>query len=162
STGGIPRTLSLMPQPPQQPAAINFSADYLFDRHALNLQALNEFYRRFGAGFYDANMHGVDWKALRAKYERLLPSIGTDDQFPNIPSTRAGDVTPSHSETPPPAHPASGPQQPTLGLFYDMDYSGPGLKVTSVLPKSPGDKPTTRINPGDYILSVDGTDVSLN
>src|SRR5205823_13968821 len=41
------------------------------------------------------------------------------------------------------------------------EYAGPGLKVTSVMPKGPADKPSTRIVPGEYVLSVDGTDVTL-
>src|SRR5262249_17959390 len=116
-TGGVPHTLSLIPQPPQQSIAIKFSAEYLFDRHRLNLQALNEFYRRYGAGFYDPNMHGVDWKGLRAKYEALLPSVGTDEEFANILSMMVGEVNASHSEIQPPTRPISGPSQPTLGLF---------------------------------------------
>ena len=28
------------------------------------------------AFFYDANMHGLDWRAVKAKYEPLLPHVG--------------------------------------------------------------------------------------
>ena len=158
---GTPRSLVNLPGPPQTPQVVPFSAELLFDRRALYQQAFNEFYRKFGADFYDAKMHGVNWASLRAKYEALLPGVGTPEEFANLLSEMVGEVNSSHSEINP-ASAGGGPQAATLGIFYDDSYTGPGLKVTSVMPKGPADLPTTRVLPGEYILSVNGVDVAMN
>lgn len=154
---GTPRSLALSGGPP---SVVAFSAQLLFDRRVTYQLAFNEFYRRFGAGFYDAKMHGVDWKALRAKYEPQLQAVGTPEEFSNLLSEMVGEVNSSHSEISP-ASQGGGPQTATLGLFYDDNYAGPGLKVTGVMAKGPADRPSTRIAPGEYVLSVDGTDVKM-
>lgn len=47
-----------------------------------------------------------------------------------------------------------------LGLNFDRNYNGEGLKVTYVLPHGPADKKETLIEAGDIILSIEGTPVS--
>jgi Tol biopolymer transport system component/C-terminal processing protease CtpA/Prc len=143
------------------PTPLAFTASLLFDRRGQYRQAFNEFYRRFGSNFYDAKLHGVNWKQLRSKYEPMLSGIGTPEEFANMLSMMVGEVNSSHSEVTANSR-VSGPQTATLGLFYDDTYAGPGLKVTGVLPKGPVDRPSTRIAPGEYILSVDGTEVQLS
>ena len=156
--GGTPRSIAAGGGPA---SVVAFSAPMLFDRKALYLQAFNEFYRRFGEAFYDASMHGVDWKALRAKYEPYLAGVGTPEEFANLLSEMVGEVNSSHSEIGPATKP-SGPQTASLGLTYDPNYAGPGLKVLEVMRKGPADKPSSRVLPGEYVLSVDGTDVRAN
>jgi Tol biopolymer transport system component/C-terminal processing protease CtpA/Prc len=152
--------------PPRAPgnaavSVIPFTAEMLFDRRETYRQAFNEFYRRFGAAFYDPKMNGVDWTALRARYEPLLQGVATPEEFALLLSQMVGVVNSSHSEITPAIRPF-GPQTALLGLFYDESHPGPGLKVASVLRKGPADKPSTRILPGEYVLSVNGTDVKLN
>ncbi len=154
---GTPRSLGVAGGPV---SAVAFNAEMLFDRRLQYQQAFNEFYRKFGAAFYDAKMHGVDWNAIRAKYEPLLQGVATPEEFANLLSEMVGEVNSSHSEISPASRPG-GPQTATLGVFYDDSYTGPGLKVSGVMEKGPADKPSTRLTPGDYILSVDGVDVRM-
>lgn len=142
------------------PITIGFTAHYVYDRRATYRQAFHEFMRRYGAGFYDPKLHGVDWKSLRAKYEPILQGVGTPEEFANLLSMLVGEVNASHSEIGPPTR-SGGPQTATLGLAYDDSYTGPGVKVAGVLPKGPADKPASRIQPGEYILSVDGAEMAL-
>lgn len=155
---GTPRVLPVGGGPVTQ---VNFTAEYLFDRKVQYRMAFHQFYRTFGANFYDPAMHGVNWKALRDKYEPLLSGVGTSDEFAILLSEMVGEVNSSHSEIAPPQV-RRGPQTATLGLFYDTRYSGPGLKVEGVLAKGPADRTSTRISPGEYVLSIDGTDVAAN
>lgn len=160
-SNGTPRSLGAPPEPAGPPQVVSFNADYTFNRKVLTLQAFNEFYRRFGTAFYDPTLNGVNWPALRAKYEPQLDGVGTPWEFANLLSEMVGEVNSSHSEISPNIAP-SGPQTATLGLNYDDNYPGPGLKVVSVMPDGPGDQPQSRINPGDYILQIDGKPVSMN
>lgn len=160
---GTPHMLPLGPFPPQVSAAIGFNAEFVSDRQLLYQQAFLEFWRNFGEGFYDRGMHGVDWKALRKKYEALLPGIATPEEFTTILSNMVGEVNSSHSEIGSAPATAPGPAQPTLGVIFDYTYPGPGLKVTAVMPGGPADSVgANRVHVGDYILSVDGTDVKNN
>jgi tricorn protease len=45
------------------------------DRHAEWKQIFNECWRQMRDFFYDPNLHGVDWPAVRKKYEVLLPHV---------------------------------------------------------------------------------------
>ena len=40
-------------------------------------QIFDETWRAYRDGFYLENMHGVDWKAVKAKYAELLPYAKT-------------------------------------------------------------------------------------
>jgi tricorn protease len=180
--GGVPRTIGLnappyagtglpytdgngavkvLHVPPQPPQVIPFRADYLFDRRALYSEAFEEFYRRFGQQFYDPRLHGVDWKAIRAKYVSQIDAVATPQEFSDLLSKMVGEVNSSHSEIAPNIT-RFGPTQYSLGVTFDPTYSGPGLKVLAPLPKGPADKPAARIAPGEYILSVDGTDATFD
>ena len=121
---GTARSLGLAGGPP---SVVAFSADFLFDRRVQYQQAFNEFYRRFGAAFYDAKMHGVNWQSLRDKYEPELQGVGTPEEFANLLSEMVGEVNSSHSEIGP-ASRGGGPQTATLGVFYDDSYTGAGLE----------------------------------
>ncbi len=156
--GGTPRSMSISGGPPTQ---IAFSAPVVYDRRVIYQQSFDEFYRRFGTAFYDSKLHGIDWKATRIKYEPLLQAVATPEEFANLLSEMVGEVNSSHSEISPAPH-GSGPQTGNLGLFYDDSYAGPGIRVNGVLPKGPTDKASTRVLPNEYILSVDGVDVTLN
>jgi tricorn protease len=157
---GLGGSIRSMPLLGGVPATTPFSAQFLFDRRVLYTQAFNEFYRRFGAFFYDAKMHGVDWKALRAKYEPQLLSVATPEEFSNLLSMMVGEVNASHSEVSSASN-LRGPKTASLGIRFDDDYTGAGLKVKDVLAKGPADKTKTRILPGEYLLSIDGKEANL-
>lgn len=148
--------------PVWQPQPIAFSARMDFDRRAEIRQAFNEFWRRMNVGFYDPDMHCVDWRAVRAKYEPLLAGVGTKEEFSMfLLSAMVGELNASHSEIGPAPGPA-GPQTGELGITFDESYAGPGLKVTGYMPKGPNDDLGPKIKAGEYILSIDGEDVSWN
>lgn len=155
---GVGKVLHIPQQPPQ---SIPFRADYLFDRRALYSQAFEEFYRRFGQQFYDPRLHGVDWPATRAKYASQLDAVATPQEFSDLLAKMVGEVNSSHSEITPLVK-EFGPTQYSLGVTFDPAYSGPGLKVLMPLPKGPADKPAAHIASGEYIMAVDGTDVTFD
>jgi tricorn protease len=142
------------------PQAIAFSGRMEFDRRAEIRETFNEFWRRLNVGFYDPNMHGVDWRAIRTRYEPLLEGVATKEEFAMyLLSPMVGELNSSHSE-PSPAPGPPGSQTAELGMTFDENYTGPGLKVTGFMPKGPDDDLGPRIKPGEYILSIDGDDVS--
>ncbi|MDE2127581.1 MAG: PD40 domain-containing protein [Armatimonadetes bacterium] len=156
--GGSPKVMGAGGGPV---TTIPFDAEYIFDRRLQYRQAFNEFYRRFGQAFYDPGMNGLNWAAARARYEPQIAGVATPMEFANLLSELVGEVNSSHSEIGP-AGGASGPQTASLGMRFDQTWRGPGLKVTSIVPNGPADKPETGIKVGDYVMQINGVGVSFN
>ena len=47
-------------------------------------QIFNEAWRINRDYFYDPNMHGADWKAMREKYAAFLPHVATRDDLNRV------------------------------------------------------------------------------
>jgi tricorn protease len=131
------------------------------DRRLEVRQAFNEFWRRMNVNFYDPKMHGVDWHAVRLRYEPLLAGVGTKEDFWYLLSEMVGELNSSHSEiSPAPGSPGFNTAE--LGITFDENYAGPGLKVSGYMPKGPNDDLGPKIKPGEYVLQIDGSDVRWN
>lgn len=158
--GGTLRAISRM-GPAWNSQNVSFSARMEIDLLAERRQVFAEFWRRINTGFYDPKMHGVNWKEVRDRYEPLLDGVDTQDEFATyLLAPMVGELNASHTEVSPPI--PSGPQTAELGLTFDQQYSGPGIKVTGYLPRGPNDDNGPRIKPGEFIIAVDGQDVRLN
>jgi tricorn protease len=120
----------------------------------------NRFWRLTKFKFYEPTMHGVDWDAVRARYVRFLPHIDTWEDFAEMMSEMAGELNTSHmgcyylKPAPLPDNTAS------LGLYFDEDYAGPGLRVGAVLPGGPADLPNGHLAAGAVILAFDGETIN--
>ncbi|GAB4462593.1 MAG: S41 family peptidase [Armatimonadaceae bacterium] len=159
-SGGLYRGRTAPPFPQDQ---IDFAAEWVRDREKVRQSAFDQFWLAYKNGFYDPNFHGRDWSAIRKRYEPLLESVATDEEFATLLNRMIGEVEASHSEVG--AARGSGPQSPVtrnLGVYFDYSYTGPGLKVKEVPEGAPGSYPKTQIKPGEYIVEIDGTPVRLN
>ncbi|MDW8346478.1 MAG: S41 family peptidase [Bacteroidia bacterium] len=88
--------------------------------------------------FYVKDMHGVDWKMYKKEYERFLPFITHNRDFAEMLSEMLGELNASHTgsgyrPTPNPKDDATA----SLGVFYDENYTGKGLKIAEIMDKSP-------------------------
>ncbi len=138
-----------------------FAAAMEMDRRSEIGEAFAQAWRSLSTQFYDANMHGTDWAALRNKYAALLPETVVKEDFAWLLQAMIGELNASHTGATPPTSPHPAPTG-SLGLEFDPAYAGPGLKVIAVLPRGPGDQSGKRIDIGEYIVSIDGKDVRLN
>jgi tricorn protease len=157
--GAIYRMERSLPVPTQ----VAFTAVLEVDRRLEQQAAFNEAWRSLRTRFYDPKMHGTDWEALRAKYEPLLAETMAKEDFAWLLQAMIGELNASHLGATPPADPAL-PTTATgyLGLRFDHNYPGPGLKVTDVVPRGPADQTGKRIAVGEYVLAIDGADVMFN
>jgi tricorn protease len=53
----------------------------------------------------------------------------------------------------------SGKDTARLGIVPEPSHAGPGILVKETLPTGPCDQPEARIEPGEYILAIDGEEV---
>lgn len=107
--------------------------------------------------FYTTTMHGVDWDAMTDHYSRFLPHISNNTSFAEMLSELLGELNVSHTGSGAASRGAVSPTA-SLGVLYDMTYSGPGLKVAEILEKGPFDRPTTKLKPGSIITAINGVE----
>lgn len=141
---------------------ITFAAVWQHDVRAERHAAFTEFWRSYNTRFYDGNFHGRNWAAIRDRYEPLLDAVGTRDEFAVLLSRMVGELESSHSEIGAAPGSVPGPVTRSLGVYFDYSYQGPGIRVKEVPKRAPGSYAKTQIKSGEYILAVDGKDVTLD
>jgi C-terminal processing protease CtpA/Prc len=141
---------------------VAFTAEWERDVRAERQAAFTQFWRSYHRGFYDPNFHGRDWVAIRSRYEPLLDSVETSDEFASLLQMMVGELEASHSEVTAVPSAIPSPVSPHLGLSFDYGYSGPGIRVGKVPIGAPAWYHKTQINEGEYILSINGQDVALD
>jgi tricorn protease len=109
--------------------------------------------------FYDAEMHGVDWAAVRARYAPVVAATRTPDELRRVLGLMVGELNASHSGVGGPT--AQPPSTGRLGLDFERgDYERTGaLRVRAVLPDGPAAL-AGGIAAGEYLLAVDGVPVT--
>lgn len=109
--------------------------------------------------FFDPRLGGLDWDAVRARYEPRIAGAATPDEVRRLISLMIGELNASHLGIYAPQ--TEGPSVGRTGLGFDRaEYETSGnLKVTQVLPNSPADV-AGDIHPGDYVTAVNGQPVT--
>lgn len=144
------------------PDKVSFTADWERDVRAERLASFTQFWRSYHRGFYDPNFHGRDWEAIRKRYEPLVDAVETKDEFATLLQMMVGELEASHSEVTAAKDGERGPATPHLGFTIDYSHAGPGLKVKDVPKQAPGSFEKTRIQPGEYVLKINGQEVAAN
>lgn len=139
--------------------SIDFEAPY--DRHpSLEREYIYDHaHRQVRDKFYDPAIHGVDWDGYGRDYRRFLPYITNNQDFAILLSELLGELNASHTGAS--AYSTSAPSlsTATLAAYFDPEYTGDGLKVASLLPRSPLALPKADVRPGDIITAIDGQPV---
>ena len=148
--------------PGAQPFLVGFSATYVQNLRALRQAAFSQLWRSYNTRFYDPNFHGRDFAALRALYEPMLEGVGTREEMANLGNLLLGELEASHSEVGAAPGSTVGPNTAQLGVYFDYSYVGPGIRVKDIPKRAPGSYEKTRIKPGEYIVAIDGIDVTLD
>ncbi len=109
--------------------------------------------------FFDPAFNGVDWKAMRAKYEPYIAGARTPDEMRRVTSLMIGELNASHSGIRAPSR-ESSTTTGRLGLRFDRaEYERSArLRVTDVVPLGPAAL-SGAISAGDYLLAVDGMSI---
>lgn len=115
--------------------------------------------------FYDAHLNNRDWESVRRKYEDMAAAAPDLNAFRRVMEMMNGELNASHlGFTVASQHLWTNTEWKIrtahLGLRFDPTFAGPGLKVSEVFAGGPTDAPHSRIQPGEIILSMDGTEVA--
>lgn len=156
--GGI-RSLGITP-PAAAPTTVAFSAKMDIDTPAELKEMFDESWRVMRDAFYDEKMHGSDWNAVKARYRPVVDFLTYKEDFYALFAFVLGELNASHTGLT--GAPNDTRATASLGIVLDDSYTGAGVKVKSVVPKSPADNEESRLSPGDIILKVDGDTVGVN
>ncbi|MDO5036595.1 MAG: S41 family peptidase [Porphyromonas sp.] len=111
--------------------------------------------------FYDANIHGVDWRGYAEDYKAFLPYINNDYDFAELLSELLGELNASHTGAR--VSPTQSPRPvASLGLFYDLDYQGEGMRIAEVIKGGPMDKAKSVAKEGAIIMKVNGEPIAAD
>ncbi len=119
--------------------------------------------------FYDPNMHGLDWQAIKSKYEGFLDDVVCSSDLYTMMRHMFSEVAVGHHRFFGPMDRLNTPDRVNVGLL-GADYSIEngryriakiygGLNWTPDL-RSPLTEPGVNASTGDYILEVDGRSVT--
>ena len=137
--------------------SVSFSDEYDYYPAAERKYILDHAYKQVKEKFYDSSIHGIDWDGLYANYSQFLPYIDNNFDFRELLSEFLGELNASHTGAR--YRTLSSVSYGHLGVLYDDDYAGEGLKIKEVLPGSVLAQVKPDIRPGDLILSVDGVKI---
>lgn len=140
--------------------SISHSAKMVIDYNTERKQIFDEAWRALRDGFYDPNYHGRDWEELKDKYKPWCLKASTQIDFQDMFNIMLGELNASHMGMRN-AKDRSETQDDKTGLIgVEIEPAEDGVKVTHVVPNSPADKQTSKINTGDVIVSVNGNSLS--
>ena len=126
-------------------------------------QLYDEVWRAFRDGYYLENMHGRDWKAIKAKYEVLLPYARTRLDVNYIIGEMISEVATGHCYVTPGEYPK--PERIRMGLLGAEFSKVPGgFRIDRILEgatyrpelRSPLTEPGLGVKEGDVISAIDG------
>ncbi|MCE9596186.1 MAG: PDZ domain-containing protein [Planctomycetes bacterium] len=134
-------------------------------------EVFDEVWRRYRDFFYCDNMHGYDWKALRAQYAALLPHVAHRADLNYVLGEMIAELNIGH------AYVTGGdfdiPPRPSVGLLgclFELDVAVGRYKITRILPgqndearyRSPLTEVGVDVKVGEYVLAIDGVDLAAN
>ncbi|HVL68594.1 MAG TPA: S41 family peptidase [Vicinamibacterales bacterium] len=138
---------------------VNFEFSVKVDQRAEWAQILDESWRVMKYRFYDENMHGRDWNAIKARYEPLLKYVGENQDVYDLANEMIGELNASHTGV-------SGPPSREMPDAYQTRHPGFELepangfyRVSHIYRDGPADKEWIDLKVGDYVLSIDGTPI---
>ena len=139
---------------------IDYKADMKMDLFAEREYMFNHVDKQIEKRFYNLTYHGCDWKANVETYRKFLPHINNNQDFADLLSELLGELNASHTGGR--YYPTSGEATADLGLIYDWNYIGNGLKVDEVVEGGPLAKAKSQIKPGVIIEKINGTYINLD
>jgi C-terminal processing protease CtpA/Prc/Tol biopolymer transport system component len=135
--------------------------EYKYNKLALNKSVFEQAWKAFQRGFYDPDMHDINWDKAFKKYYPYMEYAYSPEIMDEIYSEMMGEVNASHTgfyarnDNPVPQHNVA------YGGFV-LDYKDipkKGIKFKKIYRKSKLNKPYN-IKPGEVLLEVDGVEIT--
>lgn len=141
--------------------SISFSAELEINGDAEREHLLEHVWRQTKQKFYLPDMHGVDWRFYREQYEPKLSGVTTNRVFAEVLSELLGELNASHTGGRYRPDPDPGAARTaSLGVFYDNDYNGPGVRIVEIMEGGPLDKAELGVEAEMIITHINGVELT--
>lgn len=158
SDGGI---IKLNPVSSKQDRLV-INGEMMVNSTAERQAMFNHVWRRTKKTFYNKTFHGIDWDSYKPDYDQYISSIGNHYEFTEMLSELLGELNVSHSGAAYGGFNPAGDATASLGVFYDANYKGAGVKIEEVIKGGPLDKAGLNIVAGSIIESIDGENIAAD
>jgi tricorn protease len=125
----------------------------------LYTEMFDQSWRYLAENFYDPKFHDVNWEAMREKYGQLVKYIGQKEDLYSLLYLMMGELNASHLGVSG-LTTAADETTADLGLLFDESYRGKGLKIGEILKRGPADRRGLKLKEGNYVLAIDGVDIT--
>ncbi|MHC4456621.1 MAG: S41 family peptidase [Planctomycetota bacterium] len=126
-------------------------------------QIFNEAWRIQRDYFYDPNMHGLDWQAIKERYESLLPYVVDRADLNYIIGEMIAELNASHTYVG--GGDLESPEKISVGLLgcdFELDKGNNAYRISKIYEgaiwdadvRSPLRQPGIDVAEGDYLLAV--------
>jgi len=139
--------------------AIASKGEMVLDQAGERNYIFDHSWRQLREKFYVVDLHGVDWDFYYKEYKKFLPYLSNNYDYAEMLSEMLGELNASHTGARYRASKPNSDQTASLGLIYDYEYDGKGLKVAEVILGGPVDKAASKIRGGHIIEKIDGVAV---
>ncbi|HXT25955.1 MAG TPA: S41 family peptidase [Candidatus Eisenbacteria bacterium] len=134
-------------------------------------EIFNEVWRRYRDFFFARNMNGYDWDALRQQYSALVPFVAHRSDLNYVLGEMVSELNASHSyieggdyDVP------KRPQAALMGARLELDHAAGRYRIAKIyhgqneeeLYRSPLTEVGVDARDGDYILAIDGEDLTAS
>ena len=151
--GGI-RKIEL---PSGKSSPVSFKSEYEYRPAAEREYIFEHCWKQVSEKFYDPAIHGLDWKAMHDNYAAFLPCVTNNFDFQELLSEMLGELNGSHTGGR--YYYRSGLDTGHIGVLFDQNWTGEGLRIAEVLPDGPLNVAFADAAPGDVITAIDGQEV---
>jgi len=139
---------------------IKIDGDMLMDAAGERQYIFEHAWRQVKKKFYDPNIHGIDWKMYYDEYAKFLPYINNNYDFQQLLSELLGELNASHTGGRYYHIGKDGDVTASLGLLFDEEYNGNGIKVSEVISGGPIDNADSKIKKGAIILKINDQEIN--
>jgi tricorn protease len=158
---GVPASLS----PAGKSSPYHFTARQTVPVAAQYRAAFDVCWRAMRDHWYDEHLANRNWDDIRRKYREVAAGATDNQAFATVVSMMLGELNGSHLKFFPESMKSGEPHtwpvvSAHLGVRFQPDYQGPGLKIRDVLPRGPADQLRSRLVAGEIVLTIDGVAVS--
>ena len=117
-------------------------------------------WRQVREKFYVKDLHDVDWDYYKKEYAKFLPHINNNYDFSEMMSELLGELNASHTGCRYRPNQSEGAETASLGAYYDPNFTGNGLKIAKLMPRSPLFAAEEPIEEGMIIEKIDGVTIT--
>lgn len=134
---------------------VGIKAEFDYQPSAERQYMYDHIWRQIKDKFYVKDLHNVDWDMYHTAYKRFLPHINNNHDFSEMLSEMLGELNASHTGARY-FKPSTSVPTASLGAFYDLQYSGDGLKISEILNMGPLSVADSKVQVGSIITKIDG------